>query len=162
MRHFVFALCALWALALPASASGPDRVSILLGSHHSGANQEFEEFNPGLFLTWDSATSLANLDVDLSVGLFQNSYGRAAVAAVAGFPFYERGVVELSGFVGVANYPEDGRRLRVQIAGDVIAIAGLQARIGPVFFQAIPSDGEEADAIFSAGVTFPISRSKGR
>lgn len=138
--------------AMPAAA-GPDQLSILLGSHHASPGQEFEEFNPGIFLTWRDALWDGRLDA--SIGAFRNSYGRGAVAATAALPFYETRVVELSAFLGAAYYPEDGRTFRVHI-GDIVPLGGLQARVGPVFFQAIPGDGREADAIFTFGVTVPL------
>lgn len=154
--RFVFALAAL--AVGPAAAEGPDRVSLLLGSHHIAATTEFEEINPGLFLTWEDAFGLGRLSVDANAGIFRNSYGETALAVTGAVPFYERGAVEIAGFLGLAHYPEDGRRLRVSIAGDVIFVAGLQARVGPAFVQVIPSDGQETDAILAAGVTFPLGR----
>lgn len=105
--------------------------------------------NPGVFLTWRGQT------FDTSVGVFRNSYGRAAIAATAAYPFYEVDWVRLSAFAGAAYYREDGRRFRVH-AGDFIPLAGLQAEVGPTFFQIIPGDGEEADFLFTFGLTIPL------
>ena len=145
----------LLAVAAPAPAEGPDRFSVLLGSRHVGATQDFEEVNPGLFLTWEEAFEVGPLDIDASLGAFRNSYGRLSVAAVGAWRFYERGPFELGLFLGAAYYPEDGRSFQVHV-GDVVPLGGLQARLGPVFLQAIPSDGAVADAIFAAGVTVPL------
>jgi hypothetical protein len=134
-------------MILPAVA-GPDRVSFLFGSHHLAASSDFEELNPGVFLTWDRR-------LDYSVGVFRNSYGRGAIAALAALPVYERGAFQLDLFAGAAYYPEDGRRFRAHL-GDIIPMGGLQMRYGYAFAQIIPSDGRDADAIVSFGVTVPL------
>lgn len=137
--------------AFAASAhAGPDRVSILIGSHHVAATDRFEEINPGLFLTWEDRGGL-----DWSAGVYHNSYGRTSVAATAALPLNRGGKVEFSLFAGAALYPEDGRRFRYH-AGDVVPVFGLQVRAGPVFAQVIPSDGKATAAIISFGLTFPL------
>lgn len=142
-------LLGFFGLTGPALADGPDRVSVLLGSYHASPAQEFEEFNPGLFLTWEGDF------VDTSVGAYRNSYGRGAVAVAAAWPFLRGANLELALFAGAAYYPEDGSRFRYHL-GDIVPLGGLQARLGPVFLQAIPGDGDEADAVFSFGVTIPL------
>ncbi len=138
-----------FALAAPVSAqAGPDRLSFLLGSHHASPGQDFEEINPGVFLTWDGT-------LDTTVGVFRNSYGRGALAVTAAYPLYEADRFRFSVFAGAAYYPEDGRRFRVHV-GDVIPLGGLQAEFGPAFVQVIPSDGREADVVFSFGLTVPL------
>ena len=89
-----------------------------------------------------------------SVGAYRNSYGRASIAATAGYSFLQRGDLDLSVFGGVALYPKDGRNFAVH-AGDFVPIGGLQARYRNAFMQVIPSDGLSTDAIVSFGVTFP-------
>lgn len=153
MRHA--AASAAIALLVAGSAladGGPDRVSVLLGSYHASPGQEFEEFNPGVFLTWNGDGA-----VDTTAGLFRNSYGRLAPSVTFALPFYEREHIELAGFLGAAYYPDDGRRFRYHL-GDVIPLGGLQARLGPAFFQVIPGDGDEADAVFTFGVTMPLGQ----
>ncbi|UXX83396.1 hypothetical protein [Roseovarius pelagicus] len=88
--------------ALPVAAQ--DRVSILLGSHHVNASTNFDEVNPGAFLTWEGER------VDWTVGGFRNSYGRGAAAVMAGLPLYERGTAQIALTGGLALYPGDGRR----------------------------------------------------
>lgn len=133
----------------------PDRLSFLIGSHHFSPGQDFEEFNPGVFLTWDNI--LLDGQGDLNVGAFRNSYGRTATAVTAAFPFYEKGAFEAGFFAGAAYYPEDGRRFRVHV-GDVVPLGGVQASYGPLFVQLIPGDGREADAVLSFGVTWDLGR----
>lgn len=104
-----------------------DRVALLLGSHHVAAGRnDFEEVNPGLFLTWD----------DWSVGAYRNSYGDISLALTHEWALTDH----VSVFAGVATY--DG----------LMPIAGLQVRAGPVFAQVIPSDGRATDAIITFGV----------
>lgn len=131
--------------------AGPDRVSLLLGSHHVDAKYDFNERNPGVFLTWERSR------VDWTVGVYDNSFGKPSVAVTAALPVtqWERGEVSL--FAGLALYPGDGRYFAVH-AGDVVPIGGLQVRHGNVFMQVIPSDGVITDAIVSFGLTFQIGQ----
>lgn len=146
----------LFLFATPAMADlAPDRLSFLLGSYHVDPASDFEEVNPGVFLTWEGVA----LDgrVDLNAGVFRNSYGRAAVAATGTFTLAERDNFALGVFAGAAYYPEDGRRFAVSL-GDVVPLAGVQAIWGPAFVQFIPQDGNEADAVFAFGLTLPLGR----
>lgn len=145
-------ILALAIFALPAQA-GPDRLSFLLGSHHVDAASEFEEVNPGVFLTWEDAAM--NGTLDLTAGVFRNSYDRGAAAVTLAFPVWETGAWQVDLFAGLAWYPEDGRRFRVS-AGDVVPLGGLQVRWRNLFVQAIPQDGVEADLVLSFGVSFPL------
>lgn len=146
MRHLLFALLVLSA---PAQA-GPDRVSILLGSAHPGS-AGFDGRNPGIFLTWEDRGGL-----DLSLGAYRNSYGRASVAATASLPALRWREGGASLFLGAAHYPEDGRRFRFH-AGDIVPLAGLQLRHGSLFAQIMPGDGRVADAVIAFGLTFPLT-----
>jgi hypothetical protein len=134
--------------------SGPcvaqDRVSILMGSHHVGATVDFEETNPGIFLTWDRVT----------FGTYVNSYGRQSLAATYASPVLggEDWSVEL--FAGAAYYPENGRGFAVHL-GDVVPIGGLQIHYGNLFAQILPSDGKATDAILTVGITLDLSRPDG-
>lgn len=141
----------LAALFFAAPAAAQDRVSILLGSRHIGASG-YHETNPGVFLTWEDRGGL-----DLSMGLYSNSYGRRSMAAVAALPVARWDGGALSLFVGLAHYPQDGRRSRVAV-GDVVPLAGVQVRHGPFFAQAIPMDGRPVKALIAFGLTFPVDR----
>lgn len=128
-------------LASPALAE-PDRVSILIGSHHVNAKIDFEQTNPGVFFTWEGDT------LDFSVGAYRNSFGRPSVSATFGLPVVEwdRGDISLLG--GLAYYPEDGRTFALHV-GDVVPIVGLSLRHDPFAIQIMPSDGYTTDAIIS-------------
>lgn len=138
-------------LAPSCLAADPDRVSILLGSHHVGADFDFNEVNPGVFLTWEGE------NVDWSFGAYENSYSHTSVAATAYLPLIEWDGGEAGPFAGLALYPETGRYQQAHI-GDVIPIGGLQVRHGNAFVQVIPAFGNGADVIVGLGVTFDLDR----
>jgi hypothetical protein len=143
------------ALLLPGPAlADPDRLTLLWGSHHLGSDLDWQEYNPGLFLTWQDRGAW---DLDVSLGIYQNSFDHTSIAAFAAWPVYERDRFEISLFAGLAHYPETGRHLPVHI-GDVIPLGGVQARYGNLFAQVIPSDGLDVDAIITFGVSVPLSR----
>lgn len=153
MRFIVFIFCVLTpGLAL----AGPDRVSILLGSEHVNATEDFQEVNPGLFLTWEQERDFLFFDsTDISVGAFYNSYAKVAPNVTVGAAREVAPDLDLGVFAGVALYPGDGDRFRVAV-GDVIPLAGLQARYRNVFAQLIPLNGETADAVLAVGLTFTL------
>ena len=131
-----------------AQVARPDRIGILVGSHHVGAEEDFEEFNPGVILSWER-------DLDWSLGAYRNSYDRLSAVAAVGKNWELRPGIEAGVFGGAAWYPEDGRRLAVHV-GDVVPIGGLQARVGHAFVQVIPAFGLGADAIVAGGISFPL------
>lgn len=143
------ALALVISFALPVHA-GPDRLSILLGSHHAGG-AGFDGRNPGLFLTWEDRGP----GLDLSLGVYRNSYGRGSVAVTAALPMLRWRDGAASLFVGAALYPRDGRRQRVHL-GDLIPVAGLQLRHRDLFVQLMPGDGRPVSAVIAVGVTFPL------
>ena len=152
MRRAAFRAAAVAVATLTAAtgAAAQDRVSILLGSHHVNAKTNFEEFNPGAFITWEGET------LDWTVGGFRNSYGGGSAAVTVGYPVLRRpwGQVALMG--GLAIYPNEGNRFKYH-AGDVIPLVGVRARVGNGFVQVFPSDGKTTDAIISFGLTFDVS-----
>lgn len=145
------AMFALWA-AGPAMA-GPDRLSFLIGSEHIGATRPFEEVNPGVFLTWTNALWRERLD--LTAGVFRNSYGDGSLAVTTAYPLVrtEDWGVEL--FAGAAWYPDNGQQFSHAI-DDIVPLAGVQGRYRNVFVQAIPSGGNSVDAVISFGLTFGL------
>lgn len=149
IRTLASAAAVALTLAAPATADTPDRISILLGSKHIGANG-FNEVNPGIFLTWEGDT------VDWTLGAFHNSYGKPSIAGTAYIALTEWEGGEAGAFAGIAYYPEDGRRHKAHI-GDLVPIAGLQARHGHTFIQFTPMNGKPVDALLSFGLTFPLN-----
>lgn len=137
-------------LTATSAQADPDRISMLIGSHHIGATQHFQESNPGVFMTWEDRGGF-----DLSFGSYQNSYGKQSIAATAALPILRGENADLSVFVGVALYPGDGRNFAVH-AGDLVPIGGLQLRVGNVFVQAMPGDGRIVDGIVSFGMTWRL------
>lgn len=134
---------------MPAHA-GPDRISVLIASYHVNNKKDFNETNPGLFLTWEE-------DIEWTLGIYTNSYHRTSVAAAAQLPVAGGASWSIAVFGGAAYYPGDGRHFAVA-AGDVVPLAGLHLRWGPVFAMAIPLDGKTADGILAMGLTVPIGR----
>lgn len=153
MRFITF----IFFLLSPAlAAAGPDRVSILLGSEHFNATEDFQEFNPGLFLTWEAQRDFLFFDsTDFSVGAFYNSYAKVAPNVTVGAAREVAPGLDLGVFAGFALYPGDGDRFRVSV-GDVIPLAGFQARYRNVFAQLIPLNGDNADAVLAVGLTFAL------
>lgn len=139
------------AVLLPSVAlAGPDRASILLGTEHFDATEDFREFNPGLFLTWEEET------FDYSVGVFQNSYSNASPLISVGYSIEVAPELEVGAFAALALYPGEGDRFSLAI-GDVVPLIGLQTRYRNFFAQLIPSDGDTADAVLAVGLTFALN-----
>ncbi|MFK7871234.1 MAG: hypothetical protein AB8B58_18595 [Roseobacter sp.] len=145
MRFALFCIC----LLLPSAVlAGPDRVSVLLGTQHFGATREFQEVNPGLFLTWEG-------QLDYSVGLFYNSYEDISPIATVAKDWEVAPGLELGVFAGLAIYPGEGDQFRLS-AGDLVPLIGLQATYGNFFAQFIPADGDSVDSVLAVGLTFEL------
>jgi hypothetical protein len=144
-------LTALTLLAvLPTTVlAGPDRLSVLLGSNHINATEDFQEFNPGVFLTWER-------NLNYSIGAYYNSYERVSVLASIGYDYEIARDFDVGIFGALALYPGDGDRFR-HSAGDVVPLVGLQARYKNVFVQFIPADGDSLDSLFTFGLTFELN-----
>ncbi|SDD78099.1 hypothetical protein [Ruegeria marina] len=140
-------------VALGHAEAGPDQVSVLLGSHHIGATRSFEEFNPGLFLTWTEAA--VSHRVDLSVGAFRNSYGDASLALSGAYPLYRTETWGFDLFAGLAWYPGNGDQFSHAI-DDMVPLAGAQMRYRNLFMQALPAGGNSVDATLTFGLTFQL------
>ncbi len=142
----------LLALILAASPvlAGPDRVSILLGSHHT-EEYAWEEANPGMFLTWEDAS----FGLDYSIGAYRNSFGKGSIAALAGLELVSWDQGAASAFCGAAWYPGNGHHFLIR-AGDLVPLCGLQLRQGPVFAQLMPGKIEPPELILAFGLTFAM------
>ncbi len=147
MRVILASIFLLFA-AVPAAAAPPDRISLHLGSHHIGAEREFEEVNPGIFFTWDRRLSY-------TFGAFRNSYGDLSVAATVAYPLILEPHYRLDVFAGWANYPGEGRDFWISY-GDVVPVAGLRFHYRNLFVQFLPADGDIVDGIVSFGVSLPL------
>ena len=152
-RPFATSLILSSLVATHADA-GPDRISILLGSEHVNATRDFEEVNPGIFLHWTE--SLFRNRVDLSFGAFRNSYGDGSVAVATAYPVVRNEIWSFDIFTALAWYPGNGDEFSHAI-GDIVPIAGLQARYRNLFMQAIPAGGQSVDATLTFGLTFPLN-----
>jgi hypothetical protein len=138
-------------IAAGPAVAGPDRLAVHLGSHHAGTTTDFEEVNPGLFLSWDRPKG-----VTYSVGAFRNSYGRGSVAVTVAKTIYKQKYTSVAVFGGLAHYPGNGEDIRHAI-GDVVPLAGVQLRHKRLFLNVMPGDSDTVDAIFSFGVTVPLN-----
>lgn len=150
---YVAATVAALTITAGAARSGPDRVSILLGSEHLGATRAFEEVNPGLVLTWSNV--LLDDRIDIGLGAFRNSYGDGSAVVTSALPLWRRETWSVDLFGALAWYPGNGDRF-THAMGDVVLIGGAQARYRNLFVQAIPAGGSGADAVVSFGLTFAL------
>lgn len=146
MKNFLLATIAAF---LPLQAQAADRVSILLGSYHESA-YEFNEFNPGVFLTWEREV------FDYSVGVYHNSYDRTSVAGTISYSLAEWDQGQFDVFGGVAYYPQDGRTFNPLGDSDFVPIGGLQVRHNNLFAQIMPGDQETVDYVVSFGLSFEL------
>ena len=146
--------CLLWCafilgvLVSSVAQAGPDRVSVLLGSEHINATREFQEFNPGVFLTWER-------QFNYSIGIYYNSYEEISPLISVGYDWDVARDFHLGAFFALAVYPGDGDEFNHAI-GDVVPFIGLQARYKNVFVQLIPADGDALDALITFGLTFAL------
>lgn len=147
MKTIVIIAAILSAAIGTQASAGPDRLSLLVGSKHVGAEREFNEQNPGLFATWENRGAF-----DLSLGVYENSFSNVSIAATAALPVYEKGEFQASVFGGLALYPGDGDEFLVH-AGDVVPLGGLQVRYRNVFVQAMPAGDM---TVVAAGLTIPL------
>jgi hypothetical protein len=143
---------AIIAVLLASPAAAQDRISITLGSHHTDTSYQWEEVNPGLFLTWERG-------LDYSVGAFRNSFGGPSVAAVAALPVARWQDGQAAIFGGLAYYPGHGEEFLARV-GDVVPMGGIQVRHGNVFMQAMPGKFEPLEMIFAVGLTFNLGNRK--
>ena len=149
MKKSALYLCAAVALAFPSPGfAGPDRISFLLGSEHVNATRDFQEFNPGVFLTWERR-------FNYSVGLYYNSYEEVSPLVSVGYDWTVAQDFDIGAFFAVAVYPGDGDEFSHSL-GDVVPLVGLQARYKNVFVQFIPADGDSLDALLTLGLTFKL------
>ncbi len=133
------ALSTLCCLMVGEAGADPDRISLLLGSHHF-SDEEFEEVNPGLFVSWLTAKR------DMEIGIFRNSYGDLSVSATLGRRFGQSWTL----FAGTAYYGNAGTEFEYHL-GKFIPIAGVQFVHKHLFVKALPG-------VVAAGLTWQVNK----
>ena len=128
-----------------------DRVSFLFGSRHVDMSTDFNETNPGVFLTWEDAVG----PLDVSEGVYLNSYENTTVIFTASYDVIEWENGAIGVFGGVAHYPVNGPK-KLPCCGGWVPMGGFQMRQGNVFTQYIPMPGvgRYTRGIFTVGLTF--------
>lgn len=147
------AMAAMMATTAAADDLKPDSFAVLLGSNHIGAARDFEEHNPGLFLSFDG--DIANT----RIGAYRNSFGDMSVAVtwasdhltVSGAGF------NVTPFAGGAYYPEGAEASPIELGeGNIVPLVGVEAWHDdiPVFVQWLPGDRKVAG--YDSLVTFGL------
>ena len=72
-------ILAIIAVLHAGEVQAQDRVSFLFGSRHVDMSTDFNETNPGVFLTWENAVG----PLDVSAGVYLNSYENTTVILTA-------------------------------------------------------------------------------
>lgn len=127
----------------------PDRLSFSISSNHIGAVVQYNERNPGVFVTWEHPHH------DINVGAYKNSFSKLSVLSTVSLQMYKTEDFSFEVFVGGAYYPEDGRTFALHV-GDFIPLGGLQVRYKNIFSQIIPMNSPNAKAILTFGVSFSL------
>ncbi|PRY80159.1 hypothetical protein CLV80_1019 [Yoonia maritima] len=148
MRKHLFAV-ALTTIASPIFAENceilkPDGIAVLIGSNHINAQQDFDEFNPGIFVSWDCDMASTRL------GVHKNSFSKVAASATftSDFVSISAGGFYVHPFIGFAHYPNTGSDTPVSVGGsDIIAIGGIEFTHDkiPLFIQYLPGDEHLGD-----------------
>ena len=103
--------CLLWCafilgvLVSSVAQAGPDRVSVLLGSEHINATREFQEFNPGVFLTWER-------QFNYSIGIYYNSYEEISPLISVGYDWDVARDFHLGAFFCASHISRRRRRIQ--------------------------------------------------
>jgi hypothetical protein len=126
----------------------PDRISILMGSEHTGVpGGVFSEVNPGVLLTWEGDA------VDWTAGVFRNSYGDWSPAVFASFGLAEWEGGEVAALAGLARY----EHMTAYVGVPVAPMVGLHLRHGNAFLNVMPM-GKDVPLVISGGVTFELAK----
>jgi len=127
-----------------AASCGVDRAHVLIGSHHIGYDGPIGEENFGVLLSKGN----------LSLGVYQNSYGDTSIAALTSSELLEVNGFGLHIFGGVAHYPNF--TWGDESYSGIIPLAGIEARYETLFVQFLPAFSEDMNGLISFGLTFPI------
>jgi hypothetical protein len=154
MFRFICASLFSFFVASSAVAEGisPDRISLLLGSHHAATDVHFEEFNPGIFATWEDR---GPGQLDYSIGAYRNSFGNLSKMYVVAKSFDIGRDAQIGVFAGVASYPQWSDHFIISF-GEYVPVGGVQGRYKNAFMQVMPSDGKVVGSIISFGLTFDL------
>lgn len=137
----------------------PDSIGMSLASYHVDIDPtrydrtEWNEFNPGLFLSWEDRF----LGLNYSAGGFVNSYDKFATYIGASYFWAIAKDVELGPFIGIADYGENSRFFDTHIGNsDYIVIGGVQLNYKNAFIQYLPVAGSEGGlgGVFAVGLSF--------
>ena len=161
MKHNFFAV-AITVMANPVFAENceilkPSGIAVLLGSHHVNAQQNFDEFNPGVFVSWKC--DLASI----RLGVHKNSFSNIAASATftSDYISLSAGGFHLHPFIGIAHYPDTGSDTPISVGGsDIIGIGGLEFTHDkvPIFIHYLPGDVElgNYEHLWAFGLKFQI------
>lgn len=129
----------------------PDRAYIPIGSSHAALDAEkygtedFEEFNPGLVLSWEDRLFY----LDYGAGVFRNSYGNTALTAMVQKSWDVSDDVTVALNVQFSDYGDNARFLPIDISDRVGVIPAAMVRYKNVFLQL-------QGPVAVVGATFPI------
>ena len=153
--HWFFILAATWvakaAHADPIEA--PDRIFLLVGSHHALPLAEtfpYDETNPGILLGWDKPIQ----GFDLAFGVYENSFSDISGILALGKTWALTDTINLRALIGVSNYDEEDPIFQ-PLGGGLVIIPFLQINWRNAFVQATPlPDPDNAGIVFTYGLTF--------
>ena len=138
------------ALAATPAVADPDKLYVLLGSHHVDVQpgyQPFVEVNPGVMAFYEQD------GFDLVFGAYRNSFGKMSVSVAASKTLFQGRNASLAVFAGAAIYPGNGANFAVH-AGDLVPMIGITVELGPTFLSVLPGDGASHDAMVAYGLKF--------
>ena len=138
----------------------PDRLHFPLASHHINVTPpasvgRWEEFNPGLILTWQDRFASLNY----SAGAFRNSYGELSAMVSVG-KFWHSGDFAYGTFLTLADYGDNARFLSSEIGDtNIIAIPGVQVNYRNLFVQFMPSTQSSSGfgGVVATGLSIPLN-----
>ena len=142
----------------------PDWASFQIGSKHINMNESnvtgaagFQEFNPGLIVTWGDRWRGLNY----SIGNFRNSNNeRSTILAVSDLYPIGKGFF-VGWFLGTADYGEVARNSKLwKLDSDWIPIGGLQLNYRNYYMQVLPANdsGKGFGAVLTFGVSMALKR----
>lgn len=123
------------------SAERPDGGG-LRSQTNSGDARGFQEFNPGVSLTWEKEA------LDYSIGGFYNSYEDVSVLGLIGYDVEIATKLEVGAFAGLAYYPGGGDRFSMSV-GDMVPLIGLQTTYRSFFAHLFLESPANTNLVFA-------------